>query len=212
MDKDFNIKVTVRNGRLLNAIRKRYESVADLARQMGRSPNNINPLVTMKVKPINEKGWTDLALDVAAMVGEDPEDLWPKYMREIKLKKATAEVSMDLDSVKQIMADGSSEKSLSQISAIKKLSADLSPREERILQLRWIEDHTLEECGKIFGLSREHIRHIESKAFRKMKHTAKALGFAKKVWRERKSDNGIVIGRWFDNFELKQSGKDLFED
>jgi len=100
MDEDFNIKVTVRNGRLLNAIRKRYESVADLARQMGRSPNNINPLVTMKVKPINEKGWTDLALDVAAMVGEDPEDLWPKYMREIKLKKATAEVSMDLDSVK----------------------------------------------------------------------------------------------------------------
>ena len=124
MDKDFNIKVTVRNGRLLNAIRKRYESVADLARQMGRSPNNINPLVTMKVKPINEKGWTDLALDVAAMVGEDPEDLWPKYMREIKLKKATAEVSMDLDSVKQIMADGSSEKSLSQIGAIKKLSAN----------------------------------------------------------------------------------------
>ena len=212
MDKDFNIKVTVRNGRLLNAIRKRYESAADLARQMGRNQSAVNQLVTMTLKPVNEKGWTDLALDVAAMVGEDPEDLWPKYMREIKLKKATAEVSMDLDSVKQIMADGSSEKSLSQISAIKKLSADLSPREERILQLRWIEDHTLEECGKIFGVSSERIRHIEAKAFRKMKHTAKALGFAKKVWRERKSDNGIVIGRWFDNFELKQSGKDLFED
>ena len=212
MDKDFNIKVTVRNGRLLNAIRKRYESAADLARQMGRNQSAVNQLVTMTLKPVNEKGWTDLALDVAAMVGEYPEDLWPKYMREIKLKKATAEVSMDLDSVKQIMADGSSEKSLSQIGAIKKLSADLSPREERILQLRWIEDHTLEECGKIFGVSSERIRHIESKAFRKMKHTAKALGFAKKVWRERKSDNGIVIGRWFDNFELKQSGKDLFED
>ena len=133
MDKDFNIKVTVRNGRLLNAIRKRYESVADLARQMGRSPANINPLVTMTVKPINEKGWTDLALDVAAMVGEDPEDLWPKYMREIKLKKATAEVSMDLDSVKEIMADGSSEKSLSQIGVIKQLSEGLSPREKQVL-------------------------------------------------------------------------------
>ena len=212
MDEDFNIKVTVRNGRLLNAIRKRYESAADLARQMGRSQSAVNQLVTMTLKPVNEKGWTDLALDVAAMVGEDPEDLWPKYMREIKLKKATAEVSMDLDSVKQIMADGSSEKSLSQIGAIKKLSENLTSREERILQLRWIEDHTLEECGKIFGVSKERIRHIEAKVFRKMKHTAKALGFAKKVWRERKSDNGIVIGRWFDNFELNQSGKDLFED
>jgi len=211
MDKDFNIKVTVRNGRLLNAIRKRYESAADLASQMGRNQSAVNQLVTMTLKPVNEKGWTDLALDVAAMVGEDPEDLWPKYMREIKLKKATAEVSMDLDSVKQIMADGSSEKSLSQISAIKKLSADLSPREERILQLRWIEDHTLEECGKIFGVSSERIRHIESKAFRKMKHTAKALGFAKKVMNEKEWSSG-VRNKWYRGFELKQSGKDLFED
>jgi len=109
------------------------------------------------------------------------------------------------------MADGSSEKSLSQISAIKKLSADLSPREERILQLRWIEDHTLEECGKIFGVSSERIRHIESKAFRKMKHTAKALGFAKKVMSEKEWSSG-VRNKWYRGFELKQSGKDLFED
>ena len=211
MDKDFNIKVTVRNGRLLNAIRKRYESVADLARQMGRSPTNINPLVTMTVKPISEKGWTDLALDVAAMVGEDPEDLWPKYMREIKLKRATAEVSMDLESVKQIMADSSSEKSLSQISAIKKLSENLTSREERILQLRWIEDHTLEECGKIFGVSKERIRHIEAKVFRKMKHTAKALGFAKKVMSEKEWSSG-VRNKWYRGFELEQLGKDLFND
>jgi len=208
---DFNIKVTVRNARLLEAIRKKYESVADLSRKMGQHQSTVNSLVTMKIKPINEKGWTDLALDVAAMVGEDPEDLWPKYMREIKLKKASSEVLMDLDGVKQIMADGSSEKSLSQISAIKKLSADLSPREERILQLRWIEDHTLEECGKIFGVSSERIRHIESKAFRKMKHTAKALGFAKKVMSEKEWSSG-VRNKWYRGFELKQSGKDLFED
>jgi len=208
---DFNIKVTVRNARLLEAIRKKYESVADISRKMGQHHSTVNSLVTMKIKPINEKGWTNLALDVAAMVGKEPENIWPKYMREIKLKKATAEVSMDLDSVKQIMADGSSEKSLSQISAIKKLSADLSPREERILQLRWIEDHTLEECGKIFGVSSERIRHIESKAFRKMKHTAKALGFAKKVMNEKEWSSG-VRNKWYRGFELKQSGKDLFED
>ena len=201
MDKDFNLKVTVRNGRLLKAIRKRYESVADLARKMGQHPSSVNSLVTMKLKPINEKGWTEMALNVAAMVGKEPEDLWPKNMREIKLKKATAEVSMDLDSVKQIMADGSSEKSLSQISAIKKLSADLSPREERILQLRWIEDHTLEECGKIFGVSKERIRHIESKAFRKMKKKATDMGYSK----PRRHLGWNAVG-------LTQLGRDLFKD
>ena len=211
MDKDFNIKVTVRNGRLLNAIRKRYESVADLARQMGRSPTNINPLVTMTVKPINEKGWTDLALDVAAMVGEDPEDLWPKYMREIKLKKATAEVSMDLDSVKQIMADGSSEKSLSQIGVIKQLSEGLSPREKQVLDMRWMKNQTLEECSKVVGLSRERIRQIESKTFRKMKVTAINLGYGKRVNSGNYRDYvaGQVRQKWFG---LKQSGKDLLED
>ena len=211
MDKDFNIKVTVRNGRLLNAIRKRYESVADLSRQMGRSPTNINPLVTMTVKPINEKGWTDLALDVAAMVGEDPEDLWPKYMREIKLKKATAEVSMDLDSVKQIMADGSSEKSLSQIGVIKQLSEGLSPREKQVLDMRWMKNQTLEECSKVVGLSRERIRQIESKTFRKMKVTAINLGYGKRVNSGNYRDYvaGQVRQKWFG---LKQSGKDLLED
>ena len=211
MDEDFNIKVTVRNGRLLNAIRKRYESVADLARQMGRSPANINPLVTMTVKPINEKGWTDLALDVAAMVGEDPEDLWPKYMREIKLKKATAEVSMDLDSVKEIMADGSSEKSLSQIGVIKQLSEGLSPREKQVLDMRWMKNQTLEECSKVVGLSRERIRQIESKTFRKMKVTAINLGYGKRVNSGNYRDYvaGQVRQKWFG---LKQSGKDLLED
>jgi len=211
MDKDFNIKVTVRNGRLLNAIRKRYESVADLARQMGRSQTTINKLVTMTVKPINEKGWTNLAFDVAAMVGEDPEDLWPKYMREIKLKKATAEVSMDLDSVKQIMADGSSEKSLSQIGVIKQLSEGLSPREKQVLDMRWMKNQTLEECSKVVGLSRERIRQIESKTFRKMKVTAINLGYGKRVNSGNYRDYvaGQVRQKWFG---LKQSGKDLLED
>ena len=212
MDKDFNIKVTVRNGRLLNAIRERYESVADLARQISRSQTAINQLVTMTVKPINEKGWTNLALDVAAMVGKEPEDIWPKYMREIKLKKATAEVSMDLDSVKQIMADGSSEKSLSQIGAIKKLSENLTSREKQVLDMRWMKNQTLEECSKILGVSRDVTRYIEHMAFRKMQKKSHALGYSKKVWRERKLDNGILIGRCFDGFGLKQSGKDLFED
>ena len=211
MDKDFNLKVTVRNGRLLNAIRKRYESVADLARQMGRSPANINPLVTMTVKPVNEKGWTNLALDVAAMVGKEPEDIWPKYMREIKLKKATAEVSMDLDSVKQIMADGSSEKSLSQIGVIKQLSEGLSPREKQVLDMRWMKNQTLEECSKVVGLSRERIRQIESKTFRKMKVTAINLGYGKRVNSGNYRDYvaGQVRQKWFG---LKQSGKDLLED
>ena len=65
---DFNLKITVRNGRLLKAIRERYESVSDLARKISRNPSSVNSLVTMRKAPTNQHGWTDLALDVSAMV------------------------------------------------------------------------------------------------------------------------------------------------
>jgi RNA polymerase primary sigma factor len=54
---------------------------------------------------------------------------------------------------------------------------DLTPREERVLRLRYginiAEQHTLEQCGEIFGVTRERIRQIEAKALEKLKHPSK---------------------------------------
>jgi RNA polymerase primary sigma factor len=52
--------------------------------------------------------------------------------------------------------------------------ATLSPREERILRMRFGigegVDHTLEEVGQAFAVTRERVRQIESKALRKLRH------------------------------------------
>ena len=52
--------------------------------------------------------------------------------------------------------------------------ASLTPREERIVRMRFglgmNNDHTLEEVGKQFSVTRERIRQIEAKALRKLKH------------------------------------------
>jgi len=54
----------------------------------------------------------------------------------------------------------------------------LSPKEERILRMRFgLGDetpHTLEEVGQIFGVSRERIRQIEAQALRKLKHPSRS--------------------------------------
>ena len=56
--------------------------------------------------------------------------------------------------------------------------ADLTPREQRILRMRFgigsTADHTLEEIGKEFGVTRERIRQIEAKALEKLRHPARA--------------------------------------
>jgi RNA polymerase primary sigma factor len=51
--------------------------------------------------------------------------------------------------------------------------AELTPREQRILRMRFgigeAQDHTLEEVGKVFGVTRERIRQIEAKALEKLR-------------------------------------------
>jgi RNA polymerase primary sigma factor len=56
--------------------------------------------------------------------------------------------------------------------------ASLTPREERIVRMRFgiglDGDHTLEEVGKQFSVTRERIRQIEAKALRKLKHPSRS--------------------------------------
>ena len=56
--------------------------------------------------------------------------------------------------------------------------ASLTPREERILRMRFgigmNSDHTLEEVGQQFSVTRERIRQIEAKALRKLKHPSRS--------------------------------------
>jgi len=56
--------------------------------------------------------------------------------------------------------------------------ATLSPREERVLRMRFgigeRLDHTLEEVGQSFAVTRERIRQIESKALRKLRHPGRS--------------------------------------
>ena len=55
--------------------------------------------------------------------------------------------------------------------------ADLTPREQRILRMRFgigTTDHTLEEIGKEFGVTRERIRQIEAKALEKLRDPARS--------------------------------------
>ena len=62
--------------------------------------------------------------------------------------------------------------------AVREALSTLSPRESKVLRMRFgidqNQDHTLEEVGKQFEVTRERIRQIESKALRKLRHPSRS--------------------------------------
>ena len=59
----------------------------------------------------------------------------------------------------------------------------LNDREREVLEMRFGlndgKDHTLEEVGKNFGVTRERIRQIEAKALRKLRHPSRSKSLAR---------------------------------
>ena len=200
---DFNVKITVRNNRLLQAIRKKYDSAADLARKMGRSQGQVNALVAMKIKPITEKGWTNLAFDVAAMVGKEPEELWPEHLQDIRLSTSTSEFTIDMEGVKQIMSDKSPEKMIAHSQVLQQLDTRLNDTQKKVIDMRFYQKMSLEETGKVLGLSRERVRQIECKSLRRMRYDAKTQGYLK----PRNKNNKDIWAK----LEKTDEGCELFE-
>ena len=64
------------------------------------------------------------------------------------------------------------------IRLIEEVLDDVTPRQEKVLRLRFgiggAQEHTLEEIGVVFNLTRERIRQIEGKAIRNIKHPARS--------------------------------------
>ena len=75
--------------------------------------------------------------------------------------------------------------------ATRKVLATLTPREERVLRLRFgigqHQDHTLEEVDQISEVTRERIRQIEAKALRKLRHPSRS---------KRHCDHLLTDRRW----------------
>ncbi len=117
-------------------------------------------------------------------------DLSPEKVREI-MKIAQEPVSLETpigeeddshlgdfipDDDVQAPADAAAYELLKE--QLKEVLDTLSDREENVLRLRFgLDDgrtRTLEEVGKVFGVTRERIRQIEAKALRKLRHPSRS--------------------------------------
>ena len=165
-------------------------SIADQARTI-RIPvhmiETINKLNRISRQMIQEKGREPTPEELASKMGL-PEDKIRKVM-----KIATEPISLETpvgddddshlgdfieDSSIVVPAEAATSESLK--NAINSVLDEMPPREAQVLRMRFgigmPSDHTLEEVGRQFGVTRERIRQIEAKALRKLRHPCRSQG------------------------------------
>ncbi len=158
-DQSRTIRVPVH---MVETIAKYKQVVRRLFQDLGREPLPEEIATEMgievdKVYMIEKIDQATVSLD--APVGDKDDDMASSYGDFIPDDKI---LSPDQDSSRRILAD-----------QVKEILSDLSEKEREILALRHgLTDgiqHTLEEVGKMFGVTRERIRQIEAKAHEKIR-------------------------------------------
>ena len=163
-------------------------SIADQARTIripGHLIETINKIVRTQRKLLQENGKEATPEELAEHM-EMPED---KVRRVLKIAKEPismeSPVGDDEDShLGDFIEDEHAQKPLDETintglaDSTRDILGSLTPREAKVLRMRFgidmNTDHTLEEVGKQFDVTRERIRQIEAKALRKLRHPSRA--------------------------------------
>ena len=152
-------------------------SIADQARTI-RIPvhmiETINKMNRISRQHLQEFGFEPDASILAEKM-DIPEDKIRKIMKIAK-EPISMETPIGDDDVNTAPVEAAMQAGLRDV--VKDILDGLTPREAKVLRMRFgIEmdnDHTLEEVGKQFDVTRERIRQIEHKALRKLKHPSRS--------------------------------------
>lgn len=163
-------------------------ALADQARTI-RIPvhmvETISKFTQVKRKLLQDLGREPLAEEVASEMGIEIEKV--RHIIQISQETVSLEAPLGDDSDESTLGEFiEDEKEISPAQAtarsllkdqLKDIMSDLSPREQKIIGMRFGTDdgvtHTLEEVGQEFGVTRERIRQIEAKALEKIRHSEK---------------------------------------
>jgi lambda repressor-like predicted transcriptional regulator len=165
---DFVVKVSVKNGRLLRAIRAKYGTSAEMSRASGVSQQVLSGFLTMRFSPITVCGeWNKAAFDISSALHMEPEDIWPAHIARMKLRRNEAEMDMSVEDLQDLLSSATA------LKALAKWSKGVSPRRMQSL-IMMADGATLEDAGKSLGVSKERLRQMALNAARKIRLKAKS--------------------------------------
>lgn len=149
---------------MIETINKLVRTSRQLVQQLGReaTPEEIAEKMDMpveKVRKVLKIAKEPISLETP--IGEDEDSYLGDFIEDKNvINPSEAVISVNLSE------------------QTRKVLATLTPREEKVLRMRFgigeKSDHTLEEVGQDFFVTRERIRQIEAKALRKLRHSSRA--------------------------------------
>ncbi len=135
-------------------------SLEEIGRHMGISSEEVGKILISSRTPVS----------LETPIGEEGDSGLMDYIED-KSRVSPAEATIHLDLIEQT----------------RKILPTLTPREEKILKMRFGIDekggHSLEEVGEVFDVTRERIRQIEAKALRKLRHPSRSRQL-KAIWED----------------------------
>jgi RNA polymerase primary sigma factor len=146
---------------MVETINKIVKTSRQLTQELGRSPDaqEIADKLLMpvdKVRKVLRTSKDPVSLE-SPVSGDDEDSILGDFIE---------------DKTAVLPSDAAAYSKLKEVTA--QMLSSLSPREERVLRMRFgigmVTDHTLEEVGKQFSVTRERIRQIEAKALKKLQH------------------------------------------
>jgi RNA polymerase primary sigma factor len=140
-----------RTSRTLVQEKGREPTLEEIAKRMGMSLDKVQEVFKIVKKPVS----------LETPIGEEGDSRLEDFIED-----------------KEVISPQEAAISSNMAKQIQKVLSALDEREEKILRMRFgigeTHDHTLDEVGQYFELTRERIRQIEEKALRKLKHSSRA--------------------------------------
>ena len=190
---EYRIKVTVRNNLILNAIENAgHKSVSAFCKSVGMAPQKVTEMIAMRKPPLNNNGeFSHMAKLLMEELCALPTDLWTAEQLTLKLKRNTAQrdvssegmrsaLGMHAEEMLELMKPADPDEAVlkhEMVSVVEEQLESLSPRQALVLRMRYgigCEEHTYEEIGDKFDLTKERIRQIEARALRHLKHPSRS--------------------------------------
>jgi len=175
--KDYRVKITIRNDRILSKIESEYASVKNFCMAMNLDYQRITDLIR-GTSPINAKGEIkELVKKLMEVLGCTIDELFTEKQLKGFVSHNKFETKVDEEDLMKIKQDikplelGMMEQDVTKV-LNKIFHKFLTPREERVIRMRfgigtW-SDSTLAEVGLQFEVTQERIRHIEQNAMKKL--------------------------------------------